>query len=132
MPRAFADADMVVSRAGMGTVSELAAAGKPSILVPLPDAPAISISCATPRRSRRPARRGWCWIAEMNGARLVEEVTRLHRESGLLEEMGAAARALREAGRGAAGGGHAGVVCADLSLASAIDTALRKAETIHY
>ena len=31
-------ADIVVSRAGMGTVSELAAAGKPSILVPLPTA----------------------------------------------------------------------------------------------
>ena len=38
MPRAFAEADMVVSRAGMGAVSELAAAGKPSILVPFPGA----------------------------------------------------------------------------------------------
>ena len=38
MPRAFAEADLVVSRAGMGAVSELAAAGKPSILVPLPGA----------------------------------------------------------------------------------------------
>ena len=38
MPAAFAEADLVVSRAGMGAVSELAAAGKPSILVPLPTA----------------------------------------------------------------------------------------------
>src|SRR6202043_3231143 len=38
MPGAFAQADIVVSRAGMGAVSELAAAGKPSILVPLPGA----------------------------------------------------------------------------------------------
>src|SRR5579871_3867315 len=38
MPRAFSEADIVVSRAGMGAVSELAAAGKPSILVPLPTA----------------------------------------------------------------------------------------------
>ena len=38
MPAAFASADLVVSRAGMSTVSELAAAGKPSILVPLPTA----------------------------------------------------------------------------------------------
>src|SRR5437870_6229434 len=38
MPAAFASADVVVSRAGMSTVSELAAAGKPSILVPLPTA----------------------------------------------------------------------------------------------
>src|SRR5579871_6243041 len=36
MPGAFADADIVVSRAGMGVLSELAAAGKPSILIPLP------------------------------------------------------------------------------------------------
>ena len=34
----YARADIVVSRAGMGAVSELAAAGKPSILVPLPTA----------------------------------------------------------------------------------------------
>ena len=36
MPAAFADADLVVCRAGAGAVSELAAAGKPSILVPFP------------------------------------------------------------------------------------------------
>jgi UDP-N-acetylglucosamine--N-acetylmuramyl-(pentapeptide) pyrophosphoryl-undecaprenol N-acetylglucosamine transferase len=38
MPAAFADADIIVSRSGMGAVSELAAAGKPSILIPLPTA----------------------------------------------------------------------------------------------
>ncbi len=38
MPAAFAQADVVVCRAGAGTVAELAAAGKPSILVPLPHA----------------------------------------------------------------------------------------------
>ena len=36
MPRAFADADLVVCRSGAGAVAELAAAGKPSILVPYP------------------------------------------------------------------------------------------------
>jgi len=35
MPQAFAQADLVVCRSG-GTVSELAAAGKPSVLVPFP------------------------------------------------------------------------------------------------
>jgi UDP-N-acetylglucosamine--N-acetylmuramyl-(pentapeptide) pyrophosphoryl-undecaprenol N-acetylglucosamine transferase len=36
MPRAFAEADLVICRSGAGAVSELAAAGKPSILVPFP------------------------------------------------------------------------------------------------
>ena len=36
MPAAFAAADLVVCRSGAGSVSELAAAGKPSILVPFP------------------------------------------------------------------------------------------------
>ncbi len=36
MARAFAGADLVICRAGAGTVSELAAAGMPSILVPFP------------------------------------------------------------------------------------------------
>jgi UDP-N-acetylglucosamine--N-acetylmuramyl-(pentapeptide) pyrophosphoryl-undecaprenol N-acetylglucosamine transferase len=36
MPQAFLSSDLVVSRAGAGAVAELAAAGKPSILVPFP------------------------------------------------------------------------------------------------
>ena len=36
MPAAYAAADLVVSRSGACAVSELAAAGKPSILVPFP------------------------------------------------------------------------------------------------
>jgi UDP-N-acetylglucosamine--N-acetylmuramyl-(pentapeptide) pyrophosphoryl-undecaprenol N-acetylglucosamine transferase len=36
MPAAFAAADLVICRSGAGTVSELAAAGRPSILVPFP------------------------------------------------------------------------------------------------
>jgi UDP-N-acetylglucosamine--N-acetylmuramyl-(pentapeptide) pyrophosphoryl-undecaprenol N-acetylglucosamine transferase len=36
MPAAFACADLIVCRAGASTVSELAAAGKPSVLVPFP------------------------------------------------------------------------------------------------
>ena len=61
MPAAFAEADLIVSRSG-GTVSEIAAAGKPSILVPLAGGEPISINCATRKRSKKRARRGWCWI----------------------------------------------------------------------
>ncbi|MBV8632391.1 MAG: undecaprenyldiphospho-muramoylpentapeptide beta-N-acetylglucosaminyltransferase [Silvibacterium sp.] len=38
MPRRFASADLVLSRSGASTVAELAAAGKPSLLVPFPQA----------------------------------------------------------------------------------------------
>ena len=36
MPNLLAAATIVVSRAGMGTLTELAALGKPSLIVPLP------------------------------------------------------------------------------------------------
>ncbi len=38
MPAAFAQTDIVICRSGAGAMAELAAAGKPSILVPLPTA----------------------------------------------------------------------------------------------
>jgi UDP-N-acetylglucosamine--N-acetylmuramyl-(pentapeptide) pyrophosphoryl-undecaprenol N-acetylglucosamine transferase len=38
MPRQFASSDLVLSRSGASTVAELAAAGKPSLLVPFPRA----------------------------------------------------------------------------------------------
>ncbi|MFH1426805.1 MAG: UDP-N-acetylglucosamine--N-acetylmuramyl-(pentapeptide) pyrophosphoryl-undecaprenol N-acetylglucosamine transferase [Candidatus Kerfeldbacteria bacterium] len=36
MKEAFAKADVVVARAGLGTISELAALGKPAIIIPMP------------------------------------------------------------------------------------------------
>jgi UDP-N-acetylglucosamine--N-acetylmuramyl-(pentapeptide) pyrophosphoryl-undecaprenol N-acetylglucosamine transferase len=38
MPEQYANADVVICRSGTGTLSELAACGKPSILIPLPTA----------------------------------------------------------------------------------------------
>ncbi|MGH9559077.1 MAG: undecaprenyldiphospho-muramoylpentapeptide beta-N-acetylglucosaminyltransferase [Bryobacteraceae bacterium] len=91
MPRMFARADLIVGRAGMSTVSEIAAAGKPSILVPLPT--------ASDRHQLRNAeafeRAGAAKLvpdSEMNGERLLAEVTRLASDTGLLEKMGQAAR----------------------------------------
>jgi UDP-N-acetylglucosamine--N-acetylmuramyl-(pentapeptide) pyrophosphoryl-undecaprenol N-acetylglucosamine transferase len=91
MPRAFAQADLVVSRAGMSTVSELAAAGKPSILVPLPTASdQHQLRNAEAFENAGAAR--LVLDPEMNGARLIEEVKRLAAAPERLLAMGEAAR----------------------------------------
>jgi len=40
MRQALAAADLIIARAGAGTIAEIAAMGKPSILIPLPNAAA--------------------------------------------------------------------------------------------
>ncbi len=97
MPAAFASADVVVSRAGMGTVSELAAAGKPSILVPLPTA-ADQHQLRNAEAMERIGAARMVLDAECNGQRLVEEVLRLAREPSFLEKMGEAARSFAKPG----------------------------------
>lgn len=96
MPKAFAEADVIVSRSG-GTVSEIAAAGKPSILVPLPTA-ADQHQLRNAEAFERAGAARLVLDSEMTGARLVEEVMRLTREPGLLEKMGAAAKPLAHPG----------------------------------
>lgn len=97
MAGAFAAADLVVGRAGMGTVTELAAAGKPSILVPLPTASdQHQLHNAQALEQAGAAR--MVLDAELSGERLVEEVTRLAKEPGLLEKMGQAARSFAKPG----------------------------------
>jgi UDP-N-acetylglucosamine--N-acetylmuramyl-(pentapeptide) pyrophosphoryl-undecaprenol N-acetylglucosamine transferase len=96
MPRAFAEADLIVSRSG-GTVSEIAAAGKPSILVPLPTA-ADQHQLRNAQAFEKAGAARLVPDAEMTGARLVEEVTRLASEPGALQKMGEAARALGRPG----------------------------------
>jgi len=91
MPGAFAAADIVVSRAGMGTVSELAAAGKPSILVPLPTA-ADQHQLRNAEAMERIGASRMVLDAEFNGQHLVAEVTRLSQNPDLLNAMGKAAR----------------------------------------
>ena len=97
MPRVFAEADIVVSRAGMGAVSELAAAGKPSILVPLPGA-SDQHQLKNAQAFEKAGAARLLLDREMTGARLVAEVTRLTETPGLLEDMGRAARAFAKPG----------------------------------
>jgi len=96
MPQAFAQADLIVSRSG-GTVSEIAAAGKPSILVPLPTA-ADQHQLRNAQAFEKAGAARLVLDSEMTGERLVAEVTRLATEPGALEKMGQAARALSRPG----------------------------------
>jgi UDP-N-acetylglucosamine--N-acetylmuramyl-(pentapeptide) pyrophosphoryl-undecaprenol N-acetylglucosamine transferase len=87
MPSAFAQADLVVCRAGAGTVAELAAAGKPSILVPLPTA----ADEHQLRNAEAFARAGAAQLIldrDMDGGRLFEEVNKLRSYPEVLRRMG--------------------------------------------
>ena len=92
MPRAFAQADLVVSRAGMSTVSEIAAAGKPSILVPLPTA-SDQHQLRNAEAFQKAGAARLVLDAEMNGVRLMEEVRLLSGDPQGLTAMAEAARA---------------------------------------
>jgi UDP-N-acetylglucosamine--N-acetylmuramyl-(pentapeptide) pyrophosphoryl-undecaprenol N-acetylglucosamine transferase len=92
MPGAFAEADIVVSRSGMGTVSELAAAGKPAILVPLPTA-SDQHQLRNAEAMERAGAARLLQQSDLSGAHLVEEVMKLAGAPGILEKMGEAARA---------------------------------------
>jgi UDP-N-acetylglucosamine--N-acetylmuramyl-(pentapeptide) pyrophosphoryl-undecaprenol N-acetylglucosamine transferase len=97
MPGAFARAHLVVSRAGMGAVSEIAAAGKPSILVPLP----TSSDQHQLHNAQALQRAGAALLIadrEMTGARLAREITRLAGDPARLEKMGTAARTFARPG----------------------------------
>jgi UDP-N-acetylglucosamine--N-acetylmuramyl-(pentapeptide) pyrophosphoryl-undecaprenol N-acetylglucosamine transferase len=100
MPAAFAAADLIVCRSGAGTVSELAAAGRPSILVPFPFAADDHQS----RNAEAMERGGAARLArdsEMDGEKLFEIVTELAGASGALERMSANARTFAKPGAAA-------------------------------
>jgi UDP-N-acetylglucosamine--N-acetylmuramyl-(pentapeptide) pyrophosphoryl-undecaprenol N-acetylglucosamine transferase len=91
MPAAFAEADLVVCRAGAGAVSELAAAGKPSILVPFP----FAADDHQTRNAEAMERGGAARLvrdAEFDGEKLFALVRELAGDSEALGRMGAAAR----------------------------------------
>jgi UDP-N-acetylglucosamine--N-acetylmuramyl-(pentapeptide) pyrophosphoryl-undecaprenol N-acetylglucosamine transferase len=97
MPAAFAAADLVICRSGAGAVSELAAAGRPSVLVPFP----FAADDHQTRNAEAMERGGAARLvkdAEMNGERLFAIVAELASASGELERMGEAARKFAKPG----------------------------------
>jgi len=91
MPRAFHSADLVICRAGAGAVSELAAAGKPSILVPLPHA-ADQHQLRNAEAFDKAGAARLILDQEMDGGRLFEEVEKLSSQPEVLRRMGERAR----------------------------------------
>jgi len=97
MPEAFAQADLVVCRSGAGAVAELAAAGRPSLLVPLPFA-ADDHQARNAEALERAGAARMIRDAEMNGERLFAAVCELWNAVGELQKMGESARKLARPG----------------------------------
>ncbi len=97
MPAAFARADLVVCRAGAGAVAELAAAGKPSILVPLPHA-ADQHQLRNAEAFEKAGAAVLVLDHEMDGGRLFEEVEKLRAQPRIVAAMGERARAFAHPG----------------------------------
>jgi UDP-N-acetylglucosamine--N-acetylmuramyl-(pentapeptide) pyrophosphoryl-undecaprenol N-acetylglucosamine transferase len=100
MPAAFAAADLIVCRSGAGTVSELAAAGRPAILVPFP----FAADDHQARNAEALERGGAARLvrdAEMDGRKLVDTVTALAGSEPDLERMAEAARQFAKPGAAA-------------------------------
>lgn len=91
MPGAFARADLVICRAGAGAMAELAAAGKPSILVPLPTA-ADQHQLRNAEAFDKAGAGMLVLDQQMDGGRLFEEVGKLSARPELLKQMGEKAR----------------------------------------
>jgi UDP-N-acetylglucosamine--N-acetylmuramyl-(pentapeptide) pyrophosphoryl-undecaprenol N-acetylglucosamine transferase len=100
MPSAFAEADLVICRSGAGAVAELAAAGKPSVLVPFPFA-ADDHQLHNAQAFESAAAAKLVLDRELTGAKLFELVTALARDREALERMGSAARRLAHPGAAA-------------------------------
>lgn len=97
MPAAFAQADLIVCRSGASTVSELAAAGKPSVLVPFPYA-ADNHQYRNAEAMQRAGAARLITDAEMNGNRFFSEINGLLLDHARLLAMGENARKLAKPG----------------------------------
>jgi len=93
MADAFSRADLVVARAGALTLAEVAAAGRPSILVPF----AAATHAHQDENARNFESAGAAVVIaerDLDGARLARTITELLAEPGRLKRMGEAARKL--------------------------------------
>jgi UDP-N-acetylglucosamine--N-acetylmuramyl-(pentapeptide) pyrophosphoryl-undecaprenol N-acetylglucosamine transferase len=93
MGDAYARADLIVCRAGASTLAELAAVGKPAILIPYPFA-ADDHQRANAEILVRHGAAEMMLDAQLNGTRLAERVVALAADGARLQAMAAAARAL--------------------------------------
>lgn len=91
MPAAFAAADLVICRSGASTVSELAAAGRPSILVPFPFA-ADNHQQRNAEAMQRVGAAKMILDSGMSGSRFFDEVMTLFHAREQLVRMGQRAR----------------------------------------
>jgi UDP-N-acetylglucosamine--N-acetylmuramyl-(pentapeptide) pyrophosphoryl-undecaprenol N-acetylglucosamine transferase len=93
MVKAFAEADLVVSRAGATTTAELIAAGKASIMVPFPFA-ADDHQRKNAEALERAGAGRMILQQDLSGERLGQEIAMLVREPGRIIRMEQAARKL--------------------------------------
>jgi UDP-N-acetylglucosamine--N-acetylmuramyl-(pentapeptide) pyrophosphoryl-undecaprenol N-acetylglucosamine transferase len=93
MPRAFAQADLLVCRSGASTVAEAAAAGKPAVYIPLPTA-----ADDHQRRNAEAIVEGGAAVlipqAELTPEKLAQTVAELMRNHPKLQQMSARAKKL--------------------------------------
>jgi UDP-N-acetylglucosamine--N-acetylmuramyl-(pentapeptide) pyrophosphoryl-undecaprenol N-acetylglucosamine transferase len=97
MPAAFAQADLIVCRSGAGAVAELAAAGKPSVLIPFP----FAADDHQLRNAEAFRNAGACQLfpdREWTGRQFFDTVTKLLESPERLTEMGQNARKLSHSG----------------------------------
>jgi UDP-N-acetylglucosamine--N-acetylmuramyl-(pentapeptide) pyrophosphoryl-undecaprenol N-acetylglucosamine transferase len=96
VPRAFRQADLIVSRSGATTVAEITACGKPAILIPFPHA----VHGHQERNARILEQAGAATVildAELTGEALATASTALLANPGRLGEMGRWSKSLARA-----------------------------------
>jgi UDP-N-acetylglucosamine--N-acetylmuramyl-(pentapeptide) pyrophosphoryl-undecaprenol N-acetylglucosamine transferase len=97
MPAAYARADLVICRSGAGAVSELAAAGKPSVLIPFPYA-TDDHQLHNAERFREVGAALLFTDKEWTGDRMFEVIRDLAGQPASLQKMSTAARGLAHPG----------------------------------